>query len=148
MNRKRILTWTLLVTLMLLIGACGGNGGDTDDADNTPAPEPAANDEPVAEPVVPEQPATPENGEGTLQLAGAGWEVFKNNSCINCHKIGDDGISELASNLLNVGSKMTADEIRAIIVDPATARPGVMMPPSTLSDDDLNALVEFLSNLK
>jgi cytochrome c oxidase subunit 2 len=42
----------------------------------------------------------------------------------------------------------TPENLRAWIRDPKAIKPGVLMPGYTLSDEDLNSLVEYLEGLK
>jgi mono/diheme cytochrome c family protein len=97
---------------------------------------------------------------GTAGLAPAaaadakaqGDKVFVAQKCSLCHSIAGKGNPKGA--LDQVGSKLSADEIRAWITDAkgmtektkATRKPA--MKSYTLSKDDVDALVVYLSGLK
>jgi len=77
--------------------------------------------------------------------------ILANNNCLLCHKAGTDG-GEIAPSLNGVGSRRTADQIRAAIVSPpaktATGAPNPM--PSyrdKLTEDELKNLVHYLETL-
>jgi len=91
--------------------------------------------------------------------AGGGTEtmepvaMMQASACFGCHILGDQGV-ELGPALDQVGSRLSAEEIRTAIVDPnAEASEGFesllgTMPATfgqTLSDAQLDALVEFLA---
>jgi len=100
-------------------------------------------------------------GEATASAAGEGggtettepMAIMQTNACLGCHIIGDQGV-ELGPELTDVGSRLSAEEIRASIVDPnAQASEGFeslvgTMPATfgqTLSDAQMDALVDFLA---
>jgi cytochrome c oxidase subunit 2 len=89
-----------------------------------------------------------------------GEQVFQQNTCVACHTIrglsgatgtvGPD-LTHLASRAtLGAGvTDNTPENLRAWISNPQTIKPGVLMPAfSSLSADDLNALVSYLEGLK
>ncbi|HEX9743982.1 MAG TPA: cytochrome c [bacterium] len=140
MKPDRLFSIAILVLIVVLFSACGG-GGDNNRANNTPdEPEqpaitddtPAADETPAAE--------EPEGGEAMLDEAGRGAEVFAS-YCMACHKMGDEGGS-MASDLSDVGSRLTADDLKYLILNPPTG-----MPPQSLSEEDLNALIGYLINM-
>jgi mono/diheme cytochrome c family protein len=81
-----------------------------------------------------------------------GEKVYTDQKCSLCHSIGDHGNKK--GPLDDVGSKLSADEIRQWVVDAkgmtaktkATRKPG--MKAYTLPKDDVDALVAYLSALK
>src|SRR5262247_2420826 len=81
-----------------------------------------------------------------------GEQVFAAQKCSLCHSIAGKGNAK--GPLDGVGSKLTADEIRAWIVDAkgmtaktkATRKPE--MKQYTLPKDDVDALVAYLSSVK
>jgi len=97
-------------------------------------------------------------GRASAQDAIAkGEKVYAAQKCSACHSIGGKGNAK--GPLDGVGSKLSADEIRQWIVDPAgmTAKSkAARKPPMTsvaakmkaLSKDDVDALVAYLSSLK
>jgi mono/diheme cytochrome c family protein len=81
-----------------------------------------------------------------------GEKVFTDQKCSLCHSVGDKGNKK--GPLDEVGSKLSADEIRQWIVDAkgmtaktkATRKPE--MKAYTLPKDDVDVLVAYLSSLK
>ena len=86
---------------------------------------------------------------GAAQTADKGAAVFAAQKCSLCHSL--DGKGNAKGPLDDVGSKLTADEIRQWIVMPAemgakakaTRKPAMKAFPS-LPKEDLDALVAFL----
>jgi cytochrome c oxidase subunit 2 len=101
-----------------------------------------------------QQPSVPPQGD----LAVAGDTLFLTSTCISCHTIrGGGGNGTIGPDLTHVGSRTTlaagvidntpqnlADWIR----DPAAIKPGVRMPASNFTDQELQALVAYLESLK
>jgi mono/diheme cytochrome c family protein len=87
------------------------------------------------------------------QTADKGAAVFTAQRCSLCHSL--DGRGNAKGPLDEVGSKLTADEIRKWIVTPAemaaaanaTRKPAMRAFP-TLPKEDLDALIAFLSAKK
>jgi len=90
-------------------------------------------------------------------LAAKGAKVYADQKCSMCHSIAWKGSTK--GPLDDVGKKLSADDIREWIVDPAaaTAKAKAMRkPPMTsvaaklkaLPKDDVDALVAYLSSLK
>ena len=82
-----------------------------------------------------------------------GKEVYKEQKCSMCHSIADVGNKK--GPLDDVGKRLTAEEIKTWIVDPKTmtektkaARKPMMKAYSTLSKEDLEALVAYMQSLK
>jgi mono/diheme cytochrome c family protein len=84
--------------------------------------------------------------------AARGAQVYTAQKCSVCHSIAGKGNTKGA--LDSVGSKLSAADIRAWIVDAAgmTAKTSAARKPPmksyTLPKDDLDALVAYLSSLK
>jgi cytochrome c oxidase subunit II len=86
-----------------------------------------------------------------------GLEVFST-SCGACHAIqGTDARGALGPDLTHLASRSTIGagivpmdrtNLGAWILNPHTIKPGVKMPPSALSGEDLNALLDFLLTLE
>jgi glucose/arabinose dehydrogenase/cytochrome c551/c552 len=77
--------------------------------------------------------------------------VIANNNCLTCHRIGRDG-GDIGPSLNGVGTRRTADQIRAAIVSPpAKTKAGTPNPmPSyqkKITAEDLKNLVHYLSTL-
>ena len=85
--------------------------------------------------------------------ASKGEQVYAAQRCSLCHQL--DGKGQKAGPLDEVGSKLTADEIREWIVHPvemtkktnSTRKPAMRAYPN-LSKEDVEALVTFLSAKK
>jgi mono/diheme cytochrome c family protein len=82
-----------------------------------------------------------------------GMKVYADQKCSLCHAI--DGKGNAKGSLDGVGSKLTADEIRAWIVTPKemTAKAKATRVPAmkeykTLAKADLDALVAYMFSLK
>jgi mono/diheme cytochrome c family protein len=82
-----------------------------------------------------------------------GQKVYAANKCTTCHSI--DGKGNKKGPLDEVGSKLTADEIRAWLLHPddmaaksKSTRKPVMKAYDKLPKDDIEALVTYLQSLK
>ena len=90
----------------------------------------------------------------SAQDAAKGAKVYADQKCSNCHAIAGKGNAKGA--LDDVGSKLSAADIREWIVDPvgmaakskATRKPVMTAKYTGLPKDDLDALVAYLSSLK
>ncbi|MGA7272056.1 MAG: cytochrome c oxidase subunit II [Acidimicrobiia bacterium] len=89
---------------------------------------------------------------------GRGEEVFLNSTCVGCHtirgtsadaKVGPD-LTHLASRQTIFAAKLdnTRENLATVITDPQSVKPGVAMPPTSLSAEDLDALLDYLGSLK
>ncbi|HYO45616.1 MAG TPA: c-type cytochrome [Gemmatimonadota bacterium] len=83
-------------------------------------------------------------------------QLFQEMQCIACHKLGNEG-QEVGPPFDGIGSRLSSEEIRAAILDPAASiSPGYeqfagVMPPnfgSRLTAAQLEALVGFLAERK
>lgn len=98
--------------------------------------------------------------KASVQDAAAqeGSQVFQHNACINCHTIaGTEAMGRFGPNLTHVGSRdtlasgsipNTSANLRSFIDNPAHFKPGVLMPPMHLNDNDLDAVTAYLTTLK
>lgn len=82
-----------------------------------------------------------------------GMKVYTDQKCAVCHSIGGKGNPKGA--LDDVGSRLTADEIRAWMVNPAemtkktkAERKPPMRAYPNLAKEDLDALVAYMVSLK
>jgi len=90
---------------------------------------------------------------GGAQAADKGATVYAAQKCSMCHAL--DGKGQAKGPLDGVGTKLTADEIRQWIVNPAemtaktkaTRKPAMRAYPN-LPKEDLDALVAFLAAKK
>ncbi|MGW8316761.1 MAG: cytochrome c oxidase subunit II [Bacteroidales bacterium] len=98
------------------------------------------------------QPKTP-----TDSLARAGAEIFQHRTCGNCHAIsGTPAEAHIGPDLTHVASrttllsgleKNTPEHIRAWLDNPQQVKKGARMPDFLLTDDELNALTAYLTQL-
>lgn len=102
------------------------------------------------------QMAEPENTP-TSALAQQGQSVFLQSTCIGCHAIkGTTATATLGPDLTHVATRqtiaagtipLTASTLRQWILDPQQIKPGVTMPPTALTADQIQALVTYLLGL-
>lgn len=89
----------------------------------------------------------------------AGYQVYLNNTCVNCHAIaGTTSNAIVGPNLTHLASRQiigsgiranTAQNLAAWVRNANDIKPGVHMPSySQLSDTDINNLVAYLESLK
>ena len=93
----------------------------------------------------------------TTALAAAGENVFMSNTCIGCHAIrGTPASGQLGPDLTHMATRqmiaagtipLTASTLANWITDPDQFKPGVVMPPTTLTSEELTALVTYLLSL-
>ena len=91
-------------------------------------------------------------------LAVRGQEVFLGSTCINCHAIaGTHATGNLGPDLTHLASRRTLGAVTVEnnrgnlggwIADPQHIKPGVLMPPTPLTGDDLQALLAYLETLE
>lgn len=87
----------------------------------------------------------------------AGRQIFENEACVNCHTIeGTPAHGTFGPDLTHLMSRATiaagaADNspanLRAWIKDPDTFKPGALMPPMQLSDQQIDEVVAYLATL-
>ncbi len=87
-----------------------------------------------------------------------GQQVFTSTQCMMCHAIsGTNARATVGPNLTHVASRLTLASgaipntrgyLAGWIANPQTIKPGVRMPPTALSSEDLNALIDYLETLK
>ena len=87
-----------------------------------------------------------------------GRHIFEHASCAMCHTVhGTTAASRVGPVLTHVASRSslaagtlpnTRDKLATWIVDPQGSKPGVLMPATELSKDDLNALLDFMETLR
>jgi cytochrome c oxidase subunit 2 len=92
------------------------------------------------------------------QDVAAGREVFEQNACISCHTIaGTVATGRFGPDLTHVASRdtigsgsvvNTPQNVRAFIDDPAHFKPGALMPPMHLNEQDLNSVTAYITSLK
>jgi cytochrome c oxidase subunit 2 len=90
--------------------------------------------------------------------AERGREVFLESTCIGCHTIrGTAAEATVGPDLTHVAGRKklfagvldnTRDNLAQLITDPQTIKPGVVMPPTSLQQSDLDALLDYLQSLR
>jgi cytochrome c oxidase subunit II len=95
--------------------------------------------------------------EPTDASAQAGREVFLNSTCSGCHAIaGTAAASDVGPDLTHLAGRDTIasgvldnnrTNLEQFITDPQSLKPGVSMPPTDLTSEDLQALVDYLEQL-
>ena len=90
--------------------------------------------------------------------AAEGREIFQHNACISCHAVaGTVATGRFGPDLTHIASRdtiasgsvpNTAENLRAFVDNPASFKPGALMPPMHLNDHDLNAVTAYLMSLK
>ena len=96
--------------------------------------------------------------EPTSQLAANGQVVFMRAPCAGCHTIrGTTANGTIGPDLSDVGSRLalgantipnTDGYLSGWIVNSQTIKPGNLMPPISLSPDELRALTAYMESLK
>jgi cytochrome c oxidase subunit 2 len=87
-----------------------------------------------------------------------GRDVFLTTQCVLCHTVrGTPAAGKVGPDLTHVGTRgriasgtlqTKTDAVAAWIRDPQHIKPGSQMPPTRLTDADVQALSEYLVNLK
>jgi cytochrome c oxidase subunit II len=87
-----------------------------------------------------------------------GKAVFEHNACISCHTVaGTVANGRFGPDLTHLASRdtfasgsvpMSRDNLRAFVDDPASFKPGVLMPPMHLNQHDLELVTSYLITLK
>ena len=90
--------------------------------------------------------------------AQRGLEVFLQSECVQCHTVeGTDATGELGPDLTHLAGRQTIGSgilplnranLSGWISNPQAIKPGVKMPPSNISSEDLQALLDFLLSLE
>ena len=87
-------------------------------------------------------------------LAGAAWaadapEIY-NKKCKSCHSVGGIGgpMAKMGGALDGVGAKRDEAWLRAYFKDPKSKVENAKMPKITLSDEEWNAIVQYMLSLK
>jgi cytochrome c oxidase subunit 2 len=89
--------------------------------------------------------------------AAEGQTVFMHSACINCHSIaGTVATGRFGPDLTHLASRdtiasgpvqNTPENLRKWIADPASMKPGVLMPSMHLNDHDLDVITAYLTTL-
>lgn len=94
----------------------------------------------------------------TDQTQQRGQQLFLRSVCTQCHAVaGTTASARVGPDLTHVASRHfiaaasmynTHDHLKIWITDPQKIKPGVRMPMNTYTEEDLNALVAYIENLK
>lgn len=77
-----------------------------------------------------------------------GAAVFQTKGCMNCHSLHGVG-GTFGPALDTIGRKLAVEQLEHYIKDPTSVNPQALMPPQEdLSEQELEAVAEFLGNLK
>ncbi|MDE3076789.1 MAG: c-type cytochrome, partial [Chloroflexota bacterium] len=97
-------------------------------------------------------------GTAPASTPGPGLRTFTENACSQCHAIrGTTATGAVAPDLTHVASREmlaggalrnTLADMRRWLHDPQAVKPGSLMPNMHLSDDEVNALAQYLEGLK
>lgn len=89
--------------------------------------------------------------------AAEGMEVFMSSTCVGCHTIeGTEANSDIGPDLTHLAGRETIaagvlentrGNLSTWIVDPQGVKPGAAMPPTDLSSEELEALLDYLEQL-
>jgi cytochrome c oxidase subunit 2 len=90
--------------------------------------------------------------------ARTGRDVFMRSSCFGCHTIrGTPARATLGPDLTHLASRetigaatlpLTRDNLARFILDPQAVKPGAMMPPTGFSSSEIEALLDYLMDLR
>ncbi|HZW04975.1 MAG TPA: cytochrome c oxidase subunit II, partial [Anaerolineaceae bacterium] len=90
--------------------------------------------------------------------AAAGMEIFLSANCVQCHAVqGTEAAGEIGPDLTHIASRRTIgagilpntpENLLGWIANPHAIKPGVFMPASDLSAEELNDLVAYLLTLE
>ncbi|WP_366922521.1 c-type cytochrome [Metallumcola ferriviriculae] len=91
-----------------------------------------------------------QEGSGADSGKGSGLDgknIFLTAGCTNCHTVDDRG-GNVGPDLSHIGGKRSDKYLRNIISSPGSVIPGSIMPAADLSEEKLDALVNYLVTLK
>lgn len=88
----------------------------------------------------------------------AGEEVFLSSTCVGCHAVrGTEAVSPVGPDLTHLAARRTIaagilpntpGSLARFITDPQGVKPGAGMPPTDLTEDELDALLAYLRGLR
>lgn len=76
-----------------------------------------------------------------------GKAVYDETGCATCHMVAGIG-GRTGPSLDGIGKKYDAEKLKEVLLNPKTLNPNTVMPPFEGSDEDLDALVNYLLSLK
>lgn len=75
-------------------------------------------------------------------------DLLNSLGCKGCHRLNGEG-GTLGPALDQVGAQLNEQRIRSQLLDPKSVNPGSLMPSfAHLSEQEIDTLVDYLSNLK
>ena len=87
-----------------------------------------------------------------------GRQVFETTACVNCHAVGDTNANGrfgpdlshfMSRDTLAAGAAPnTPENLRLWLRNPGAIKPGSLMPAMQLSDEDVNAVADYLESLR
>ena len=80
----------------------------------------------------------------TEELLARGAAIAEDRFCRVCHQIGDEG-TMVGPNLNQVTQRRTEDWLRAWLTGPAKMKPGTLMPMYPWTEEELDAILAYLS---
>jgi cytochrome c oxidase subunit 2 len=90
--------------------------------------------------------------------AERGREIFMQSTCVGCHAIrGTAADATIGPDLTHLADREklfagdldnTRENLERLITDPQSVKPGVAMPPTSLQESDLEALLDYLESLR
>jgi cytochrome c oxidase subunit II len=90
--------------------------------------------------------------------AADGEEVFMTSTCVGCHAVrGTEATATVGPDLTHIGGRdtlaagmipNTRANMSTWILDPQEVKPGAIMPPTALTADELNDLLDYLEQLE
>ena len=145
--------WTFLALVAVsatVIAGCGGGGREAAGSASAPTATRA-----VTQQATTAAPAAPTAAGAEFATAMA---LFKSKGCVACHMV--SGIPEATGTIgpsldglatrteLAAGLPVTAENLTKWIKDPASLKPGTVMPNLGLDDADVDTLVAWLLTLQ
>jgi cytochrome c2 len=76
-----------------------------------------------------------------------GEKIFSDHQCSACHTVHGKG-GNVGPDLSKVGNRRDEAWMKKFLPDPASVKPGVIMPPFKGSPEELDALIAYLRSLK
>jgi cytochrome c oxidase subunit II len=111
----------------------------------------------VAEPAAEFDEWVSNQADGVASTDGDGLDVFLESSCVGCHALrGTEADASVGPDLTHLAGRATIAggivpntraDLAQWITDPQEVKPGAVMPPTELSADELDALLDYLMSL-